>query len=577
MGWWTFLRQSNTTVPTPDTGKSSVFVDSTDGNPKYKDDAGVLHSMVGPAGPAGPPGPSGGPPGPTGPAGPTGPIGATGPAGATGATGPAGAAGTPGSTGPSGTPGAAAYTTTSAAFSQPAVSSTVSVTVVSTAWMVVGAVVYVATGGYYSVSSVTSGTVVVLQNLGYPGNASSGTNIALGSAVGAGGLEGIAGPTGSPGSTGPAGSPGPTGLTGPTGSPGPTGLTGPTGSPGTTGPTGPSGPNGASAFSTTTSAFTQPAVNSTVSVVMGNTAWMAVGAVVVVATGGYYSVTSITNATTAVLQNLGYTGNAAPTTVIASGSLATAGGLEGVVGPTGPTGTTGPTGSPGPTGTTGPPGPTGPPGGASTVNTQTGVTYTPVIGDANNIISVNPATNAICNVTIPTNASVAFPVGTRLTFTHRGFQYTQIAAAGGVTINNASGQFTVWSGMQAILTLVAADTWTMAVARTLGSQLGGVTLSSGTLTLDMSTSDEFSVLLNQNVTTMTLANLPANFDTSRTFSLTIAQDSTGGRTFAIPAGFHAIGSSDTAIQSAALAETLMVAHCLSTSLGNWRYAMAKVN
>lgn len=38
------------TVPTPASGKSVIFFDDADGQPKYKDDAGVVHSLVGPAG-----------------------------------------------------------------------------------------------------------------------------------------------------------------------------------------------------------------------------------------------------------------------------------------------------------------------------------------------------------------------------------------------------------------------------------------------------------------------------------------------------------------------------------------------
>lgn len=346
MGWWTFLRQSNTTVPTPATGKSSLFIDSTDGAPKYKDDGGTLHPLVGPTGPSGPPGPSGGPPGPVGPTGSPGPTGATGP---TGTPGPTGTAGTPGGPGPSGSPGIPAYTTTTANFTQPAVSSTVSVSVGSTAW-IAGGVVYVVGGGYYSVNTITNATTVVLENLGYTGNATPATVINSGAGVGAGGVVGAlgpTGPTGSPGSTGPAGTPG---TPGPTGSPGPTG---------TPGPTGPTGPSGGTSYSTTGANFTQPSVSGTVNVTVGSTAWMSTGMIVYVPVGGYYSVSSITSGTVVVLENLGYTGNASPSTVINSGSAIGPAGLQGTPGSTGPTGLTGPPG------TNGGPGPTGPPGTAA--------------------------------------------------------------------------------------------------------------------------------------------------------------------------------------------------------------------
>lgn len=56
MGWLTYLKATSASIPTPSTGKVSQFVDSADGVPKYKDDAGTVTSMVGPTGPTGPTG-----------------------------------------------------------------------------------------------------------------------------------------------------------------------------------------------------------------------------------------------------------------------------------------------------------------------------------------------------------------------------------------------------------------------------------------------------------------------------------------------------------------------------------------
>ncbi len=79
-------------IPTPDTDKITIFSDSTNSDePSYKDDAGVVHTLVGAAGSAGPAGGLG-PPGMDGDTGEDGmPIpGPVGPIGATGAVGPAG-------------------------------------------------------------------------------------------------------------------------------------------------------------------------------------------------------------------------------------------------------------------------------------------------------------------------------------------------------------------------------------------------------------------------------------------------------------------------------------------------------
>lgn len=101
---------------------------------------------------------------------------------------------------------------------------------------------------------------------------------------------------------------------------------GPRGLPGTDGT---NGTDGVSSFTTTTASFTMPAVSSTVSVSVGSTAWLSNGQAVYMETAGYFTVSSITDATTVVLNNLGYTGNASPTTLIVVGRQVSASGLRG--------------------------------------------------------------------------------------------------------------------------------------------------------------------------------------------------------------------------------------------------------
>lgn len=128
--------------------------------------------------------------GPAGPQGPQGPTGAAGPAGPAGSVGPTGAAGAPGA---DGTNGSSAYTTTTGTFTQPIVSgNTASLTVGDSSWMTVGQVVFVSTGGYYTVASKADPTHVVLTNLGYAGNTAS-------SSTGNGGALSPAGPVGANG------------------------------------------------------------------------------------------------------------------------------------------------------------------------------------------------------------------------------------------------------------------------------------------------------------------------------------------------------------------------------------------
>jgi len=183
--------------------------------------------------------------------------------------------------------------------------------------MAVGQYVYVTSGWYYTISSVTDGTHVVLTNLGYSVNASPGTVISGGASITPGGIKGDTGATG---------------------------ATGPTGA------TGSAGSNGVNAYTTTASSYTQPAANSTVTVQVGTTSWMVAGENLFVGGGGgTYSIASIVDGTHVSLTNLGYAGNASPTTVISGSATVSPTGLKGDTGTTGATGATGPAG---PTGNT---------------------------------------------------------------------------------------------------------------------------------------------------------------------------------------------------------------------------------
>jgi hypothetical protein len=71
------------------------------------------------------------------------------------------------------------------------------------------------------------------------------------------------------------------------------------------------------------------------------------------------------------------------------------------------------------------------------VNTQTGTAYTLTLADRGKVVEMS---NAGANtVTIPLNASVAFPIGTQISIVQYGAGQTTIAATGGVTLNAVSG------------------------------------------------------------------------------------------------------------------------------------------
>jgi hypothetical protein len=71
-----------------------------------------------------------------------------------------------------------------------------------------------------------------------------------------------------------------------------------------------------------------------------------------------------------------------------------------------------------------------------TLNDQTGTTYTPVLNDQYQVL-VTRSNAAASTMTIPTNASVAFPVGTVITVLNKGVGLVSISGAVGVTILSA--------------------------------------------------------------------------------------------------------------------------------------------
>ncbi len=106
-------------------------------------------------------------------------------------------------------------------------------------------------------------------------------------------------------------------------------IVGPQGNPGIDGI---NGTNGENAFTTTTASFVQPAVSSTVNIEVVNSDWATVGQPVFVTTGGSYLVTVVPDSSHITIENLGYSGNAAPAAVIASTSVVTPSGLKGDAG-----------------------------------------------------------------------------------------------------------------------------------------------------------------------------------------------------------------------------------------------------
>jgi hypothetical protein len=92
-------------------------------------------------------------------------------------------------------------------------------------------------------------------------------------------------------------------------------------------------------------------------------------------------------------------------------------------------------------------------------NAQTGTTYTLVAGDAGDIIEINNASSI--TLTIPTNASVPFPVGTQITILQTGAGQITVAGPSGGTLNSTPGTKLRAQWSSATLLKRATDTWVL--------------------------------------------------------------------------------------------------------------------
>lgn len=90
-------------------------------------------------------------------------------------------------------------------------------------------------------------------------------------------------------------------------------------------------------------------------------------------------------------------------------------------------------------------------------NTQTGTTYTFVANDAGKFVTANNASAQ--TYTIPTHASVAYPVGTVITVVQYGAGQVTIAAAGGVTLRSPNGTKTAQQYSAISLLQLTQDEW----------------------------------------------------------------------------------------------------------------------
>ena len=87
------------------------------------------------------------------------------------------------------------------------------------------------------------------------------------------------------------------------------------------------------------------------------------------------------------------------------------------------------------------------------LNSQTGTSYTLIAGDAGQLVTL--ANASAVTLTVPTNASVAFAIGTQITITQAGAGTVTVVGDTGVTVNSADADLklrTQWSAATLIKT-----------------------------------------------------------------------------------------------------------------------------
>lgn len=100
-----------------------------------------------------------------------------------------------------------------------------------------------------------------------------------------------------------------------------------------------------------------------------------------------------------------------------------------------------------------------------TINSQSGTTYTFILSDGSNAGTnalVTFGSGSATTVTVPTNASVAFPVGSQIDCIQLGAGTVTFSAAGGVTLNSQGGLLAVAAQYVGVTLLkTGTNTWVL--------------------------------------------------------------------------------------------------------------------
>jgi len=103
---------------------------------------------------------------------------------------------------------------------------------------------------------------------------------------------------------------------------------------------------------------------------------------------------------------------------------------------------------------------------ALVINAQTGTTYTLAATDAGGLVTA--ANASAITVTVPTNAAVAFAIGTQIGVLQTGAGQVTFVGAAGVTVNSFNSALKmVGNGGLAVLVKTGTNTWQAAGALTI--------------------------------------------------------------------------------------------------------------
>ncbi|WP_353189083.1 hypothetical protein [Pseudomonas sp.] len=150
-----------------------------------------------------------------------------------------------------------------------------------------------------------------------------------------------------------------------------------------------------------------------------------------------------------------------------------------------------------------------------------------------------------------------------------------MTTAGDIITGGASGvpqRLGIGANGQTLTVVSGAPAW--AAAATARDAVTALTISTGVVNIDCALGDFFTLSLTANVTSITFSNLPAS-GRAVSLALRVRQDGTGGRTVALPSSFRATTGSDTAVQSAANAWTLVTLTTFDQGT-RWEYTMRGV-